>query len=173
MTIIESMGIYLGKQEQMYRKAFGTYPTVSWDQSLPQDLFIGTVDEDDEIQWRPKIADQMFFKELCKELNSFYCTYYYWTLRGKFQNVLFDFPAVPTSDERKTVIEQAVKDGNYYFPGQSIVMLATCSMSGNDDLLLFYRQKTGKLFIYDMDKRFVYPIEVSLAELISSMEAVI
>ena len=84
-----------------------------------------------------------------------------------------DFPAVPTSSGRKKVIEQAVKDGNYYFPGQDTVLLASCSKSGNDDLLLFYRQKTGEVFIYDTDKRFLFPLEVSLVNLIGSMEAVI
>lgn len=173
MTLNESMRAYLGKQEQLYMKTFGTLPTVSWDESLPQDLFVGTPDEDDEIQWRPKEADQESFTELCKELNSFYCTFYYWTLRGKFKGFLFDFPPVPTSSDRSYVIEQALKDGNYYFPGQNIVLLATCSKSENDDLLMFYRQKTGDIFIYDMDKRLVYPLEVSLVDLIVSMEAVI
>ena len=173
MTISEAMNMYFGKQEQLYKKTFGTYPTVSWDKSLPQDLFVGTADEDDEIQWRPSVADKVPFKELCKELNDFYCSFYYWTLRGKFKNILFDFPAIPTSYERKKVVEQAVKDGNYYFPDQNTVLLAACSLDGNDDLLFFYRQKTGDLFIYDGDKRFVYPLEGSLTEVIRSMEAVI
>lgn len=173
MTLMESMKLYLGKQELLYKKTFGTLPTISWDESLSQDLFVGTPDEDDEIQWKPKVADQEHFKELCKELNSFYSTFYYWALRGKFQDFLFNFPPLPTFSDRRKVIEQSVKDGNYYFPGQNIVLLATCSKSGNDDLLLFYRQKTGEVFVYDMDKRFVYPLEVSLVDLIVSMEAVI
>ena len=173
MTLMEAMKAYLKKQELLYKKTFGTLPTISWDESLPQNLFVGTPDEDDEIQWTPKVANQESYPELCKELNLFYCTFYYWTLRGKFQDFLLDFPPVPTSSDRKKVIEQAVKDGNYYFPGQNTVLLASCSKSGNDDLLLFYRQKTGEVFIYDTDKRFLYPLEVSLVDLIGSMEAVI
>lgn len=173
MTLNESMRVYLGKQELLYKKTFGTLPTVSWDESLPHDLFVGTPNEDDEIQWSPKVADQESFKELCKELNSFYCTFYYWMLRGEYQGFLLDFPPIPTPSDRRNVIEQALKDGNYYFPGQNVVLLASCAKAGNDDLLLFYRQKTSEVFIYDMDKRFVYPLEISLVDLIGSMEAVI
>lgn len=173
MTLMEAMKAYLRKQELLYKRTFGTLPTISWDESLPQDLFVGTPDEDDEIQWTPKAASQETYHELCKELNLFYSTFYYWTLRGKFQDFSLDFPPVPTSSARKKVIEQAVKDGNYYFPGQDTVLLASCSKSGNDDLLLFYRQKTGEVFIYDTDKRFLFPLEASLVDLIGSMEAVI
>lgn len=173
MTLTESMKIFLGKQKMLYKKTFGTLPTISWDESLPQDLFVGTPDEEGEIQWTPKAATQESYQELCGELNLFYCTFYYWTLRGIFRDFLLDFPPMPTSSNRKKVIEQAVKDGNYYFQGQNTVLLASCSKSGNDDLLLFYRQKTGEVFIYDTDKRFLYPLKVSLADLIGSMEAVI
>ena len=147
MTLMESMKAFLGKQELLYMKTFGTLPTISWDESLPQDLFVGTPDEDDEIQWTPKAANPESFQELCKELNLFYCTFYYWTLKGKFQGFLMDFPPVPTSSDRKEVIEQAVKDGNYYFPGQNTVLLASCSKSGNDDLLLFYKKQERYLYM--------------------------
>lgn len=170
---MESMRAHLEKQELLYKKTFGTLPTISWDESLDQNLFIGMPDEDDEIQWIPKIANKDFYQELCKELNLFYSTFYYWTLRGIFRGFLLDFPPIPTSSERKNVIKQIVEDGNYYFPSQNTVLLASCSKSGNDDLLLFYRQKTGEMFIYDIDKRFIYPLDVSLIDLISSMEAVI
>ena len=49
MTLMESMKAYLGRQELLYKKTFGTLPTISWDESLPQDLFVGSPDEDDEI----------------------------------------------------------------------------------------------------------------------------
>ena len=100
MTLMESMKAYLGRQELLYKKTFGTLPTISWDESLPQDLFVGSPDEDDEIQWTPKVANQESYQELCKELNIFYCTFYYWTLRGKFKDYLLDFPPVPTSSDK-------------------------------------------------------------------------
>ena len=77
MTLLESMKAYFGKQEMLYMKTFGTLPTISWEKSLPQDLFVGMPDEDDEIQWTPKVATQESYQELCKELNLFYCTFYY------------------------------------------------------------------------------------------------
>ena len=75
MTLMEAMKVYLKKQELLYKKTFGTLPTISWDESLPQNLFVGTPDEDDEIQWTPKAASQETYHELCKELNLFYCTF--------------------------------------------------------------------------------------------------
>ena len=35
MTLMESMKAFLGKQELLYMKTFGTLPTISWDESLP------------------------------------------------------------------------------------------------------------------------------------------
>lgn len=173
MILSEAMRAFFGKQELLYKKTFGTLPTISWDKSLPQGLFIGTPDEDDEIQWKPKTADQEHYGELCKELNLFYNAFYYWTMRGEYQGVMLDFPPIPTLSDRRKIVEQAVKDGNYYFPGKKVVLLAACSKSGNDDLLLFYRQTSGEIFMYDTDKRFLYPLEVSLPELIGTMEAVV
>lgn len=169
----DSISLFLRKQEELYMKTFGTYPTVSWDDSLPQDLFVGTIDDDGEKQWRPQIADQVSFRSLCSELNSFYSTFYYWEMRGEYRGFLFDFPPVPTSFDRKKVVEIAEIDGNYYFPNQNILLLATCSKAGNDDFLLFYQQKSGEMFVYDADQQVVYPLEITLVDLIGSMEAVI
>lgn len=110
---------------------------------------------------------------LSKELADFFGAYYYWQLRGKYKKTLFDFPASVSLKEAEKTARAALSDGEYYFPGQKTALLASCGNNGNDDLLLFYRQNTGELFLYDKDKRFVYPMDCSLTELIHSLEAVI
>ena len=173
MTIKEAMASYFNKLNTLYKNTFGTFPTVSWSSEQIQDLFIGVPDEDDEIQWQPVEAKPIITMGLCKELKAFFGSYYYWYLRGEYQGMLFYFPPVPSLNSAESVASVAIADGEYYFPNQDTVLLASCVLNGNDDLLLFYRQQTAQLFVYDTDKRFVHPLECSLVELISSMKAVI
>lgn len=173
MTITEAMKNYFLRLEALYRKTFGTLPTVSWEESMGSELFCGKPDDDGEIQWKAIPAKHAELSGLCSELTEFYNTYYYWELRGQFNHMVFDFPAVTSFIDVQDVVKTALAEGQYYFAGQDTLLLATCSSSGNDDLLLFYRQHTGELFIYDQDKRFVHPMDCSLVELIESMEAII
>jgi hypothetical protein len=173
MNIKEAMACYFVKLNNLYKNTFGTFPTVSWSPEQNQDLFIGKPDEDGEIQWKPVEATPVRIDGLRRELQAFYGSYYYWELRGEYKGVLFDFPPLPSLNVAESVVCAAINDGEYYFPNQETVLLATCSSNGNDDLLLFFRQNTGELFIYDSDKRFLHPLNYSLVELICSMKAVI
>ncbi len=173
MNIKEAMASYFAKLNNLYKNTFGTFPTVSWSPDQNQDLFIGKPDEDDEIQWKPVEAAKIKTNGLHKELQEFYSSYYFWELRGEYRGVLFDFPALPSLNVAESVARTAIDEGEYYFPNQETALIATCSSNGNDDLLLFIRQSTGELFIYDSDKRFIHPLDYSLVELICSMRAVI
>lgn len=173
MNIKEAMASYFVKLNNLYKNTFGTFPTVSWSPEQSQDLFIGKPDKDDEIQWKPVEALPIKTDGLHSELKAFYGSYYYWELRGEYKGVLFDFPALPSLNVAESVACAAINDGEYYFPNQETVLLATCSSNGNNDLLLFFRQNTGELFIYDSDKRFIHPLDYSLVELICSMKVVI
>ena len=173
MNIKEAMACYFVKLNNLYKNTFGTFPTVSWSPEQNQDLFIDKPDEDGEIQWKPVEATPVRIDGLRRELQAFYGSYYYWELRGEYKGVLFDFPPLPSLNVAESVACAAINDGEYYFPNQETVLLATCSSNGNDDLLLFFRQNTRELFIFDSDKRFLHPLNYSLVELICSMKAVI
>ena len=173
MAVKDAMGIYFSKLESLYQETFGTLPTISWSSKLPQDLFIGTPDEDGEIQWKQTAAKPVTLSGFCPELSSLYGSYYYWELRGEYRNTEFDFPPIPTENGAKSVAEKAALDGEYYFPGQNIVLLASCSRSGNDDLFLFYRQNRGTMFLFDTDKEEIMELDFGLEELIGKMKAVI
>ncbi len=173
MSVEEAMATFWGKLERLYQDTFGTYPTVSWSDDMDQSLFVSEPDDDDEVQWKPTEAIPISNGELCEELRDFYGSFYYWELRGEYQGIDFYFPAVPSREMAETVAATALSDGAYYFPGQNSVLLAACSTKGKDDLLLFYSQKSGKLFIYDPVKQAVFPQSYSLVELIGRMKAVI
>ena len=172
MSVKEAMAMFFGRLEQLYQDTFGTYPTVSWSSDLDQRLFVGEPDEDFEMQWKPADAAPVSNVELCEELKEFYGSFYYWELRGEYQGIEFSFPAVPSIESAEVVTATAISDGNYYFARQNTVFLADCSKQGNDDLLLFYRQKNGELFIYDTEKQIVLPQSYGLVDLISQMKAV-
>ena len=173
MDIKEAMLAYFSKLEDLYQRTFGTLPTTPWDSDTNPELFIGTPDEDDEIQWRPIDAIPMQNPKLCRELCDFYSSYYYCQLRGEYEEILFDFPAVCSFTDSSKIADSAIVDGEYYFPGQNTVLIATCTLHGNDDILLFYKQNTGDMILYDIDKKTILPFEHSLVELITSMKAVI
>ena len=173
MIIKEAMLTYFEKLEALYRKQFGTLPTVSWSAELSQDLFLGTPDDDYEIQWKAKPADSIHLPGLCDDLTEFFSSFYYWELRGTYDGILFVFPAVITHNNAVDVARAALTDGNYYFPKQDTALLATCSVNNFDETLLFYRQKTGELFLYDLDLEKTTPLDYTLVTLISSMKAVI
>lgn len=172
MTIKEALRGYFDRLIELYRKRLGTLPTVSWDQSLDQGLFTSPPDEDGEVQWRPAQALAVSVPGLCRELEEFFSSYYYWQLHGKEGSVLYYFPPVASAAEADRAARTALEDGEYYFAGQDTALLATCSQAGNDDLLLFYRQGSGELFLYDRDKRFLYPVKHSLVQLLNRMEAI-
>ena len=174
MKLKNAMAAYFAKLEKVYQKNFGTLPTVSWDDSMNADLLIGSPDEDGEIQWRAKPAGILLqIPGLCAELEEFYGSYYFLEMRGEYKNTVFDFYATSSYEASRRVAANGMANGQYYFKNQDVVLLATCCSPDNDDLILFYRQSSGKLFMYDSDKRFIHPMEISLADLIGSMEAVI
>ncbi len=173
MEIRDALKSYFERLEFLYKEKFGTLPTVSWSAKLSQDLFVGTPDEDDEIQWKAKPAIPIHVPGLCQNLADFYGAFYYWELRGTLSEVYYCFPAVPTYSDSKKVATIALSEGNYYFPNQNTALLANCSVNGNDDILLFYRQNTGELFLYDVDQRTDSNLGFSLTTLINSMKAVI
>ena len=173
MSIKDAMKIYFSRLYHTYVKTFNVPPSVSWSSEINPKLFISTPDEDGEAQWRPILAENISMPDLCDELCQFYSSYYYCSLNGKYDNTLFYFEPIDSIDTAIKCANKSIKDGEYYFKKQNVLLLATCSKNGNDDYLLFYRQNNGEIFLYDRDKRFVYPLGYSLTELISNMEALI
>lgn len=176
MTIGSAMSGYFQKLKALYLNTFGTAPTFPWDANAEHSLFIGPPDADGDAPWNPKIAaplDASVAGALCSELNAYYSSWYFLQLRGRLQNIDIDFLPFPSAKAAVTAAKTALEDGRYYFPKENCALLATCTVSGIDDMLLFYDQTAGSLFIYDTDKQVRHNVKSSLAELVANMEALI
>lgn len=173
MTIKSALETYFARLKEKYRDTYGSLPTVSWGRDLDGTLFVGSPDKDGEIQWDYQPANEMVLKGLCAELRELYNSYYYWHLCGRYNDFDLYFPPVPTQEEAIRVAQNAVKEGKYYFPRKSAVLLAMASSFGNDSLLLFFDQDDKTLFLYDTDMDTTYFLEDTLAEVIDFMEVII
>ena len=174
MMMKTAMQGYFERLTRLYQESFGTWPTVSWDPEMDQTLFVSEPDEDGEAQWKAVPGQPLNYLEnqtLPSELAMLFGGWYYWQLRGSYRDMDLDFPSICNRQMAKKVAKTAIADGNHYFPGKNYALLATCSKDGNDDLLLFYCQDTGGLFVYDRDKRSAKKMVCSLTQLIRQMEA--
>ena len=174
MTIGVAMSTYFQRLKELYKKQFGTAPTFPWDENAPHKLFISPPDEDGDAQWAPKLATPLpaaVADALCSEMVQYYSSWYFLQLRGRIKNIDFDFLPFFSAETAIRAAKAALADGRDYFPMERCVLLATCTVSGIDDMLLFYDQNSNKLFIYDPDKQIKHNIKASLPELIADMEA--
>ena len=173
MTVKEAMTSYFNKLISLYKREFGTLPTVPYNRECDSTLFVGHPDEDGEIQWEYSPAKTVRIESLCEELNEFYSSFYYWQLRGKIGKYCFYFPPVINEQDAIKTAELAIERGKKVFPNEKYVMIASCDVAGFDGLDLIYDQNTNKLFFYDFDGERVIPCDYSLKFIISQMEVVI
>ena len=176
MTIGTAMSTYFQKLKKLYLDQFGTLATFPWEENASHQLFISLPDEDGDAQWSPKMAaplDTSVSKLLCSELTAYYGSWYFLQMRGRIQNIDVDFLPFSSADAASRAAKNALKEGHSYFPNEHCALIATCTVNGIDDMLLFYDQNSGKLFIYDPDKQIRHSIQASLPELIANMEALI
>lgn len=176
MTVGTAMSAYFQKLKKRYLEQFGTLATFPWEKNAGHQLFIGLPDADGEAQWSPKMAaplDPSVSKLLCSELNAYYGSWYFLQMRGRIQNIDVDFLPFSSAESACRAAKIALKEGKSYFPNENCALIATCVVNGIDDMLLFYDQNSGKLFVYDPDKQIRHDIQTSLPELIAKMEALI
>lgn len=176
MTVGTAMSAYFQKLKTLYLEQFGTLATFPWDENADHQLFISPPDEDGEAQWSPKMAAPLapsVTKLLCDELTAYYGSWYFLQMRGRIQNIDVDFLPFPSAAAACRAAKTALEQGHWYFPKERCALIATCVVNGIDDMLLFYDQNSGKMFIYDPDKQIRHSVQASLPELIASMEALI
>lgn len=176
MTVGTAMSTYFQKLKKLYLDQFGTLPTFPWDENADHQLFIGPPDEDGEAQWTPKMAAPLasaVAQSLCSELTTYYGSWYFLQMRGRIQNIDLDFLPFSSAESANKAAKSALNEGQCYFPGEHCVLIATCTLNGIDDMLLFYDQNSGKMFIYDSDKQVRHSVQSSLPEIIANMEALI
>ena len=170
----QAMQSYFEKLDHLYQQCLGTGPTVPWGAEMDQSLFVSGPDDDGEALWRPVPGcplKQVGNQPLCPELAMLFGGWYYLQLRGDYMGMHLDFSPISGPATATRIAQAALEDGNYYFPKKNMVLLATCEMDGNDDLLLFYGLDTCQLMVYDQDKQRGMNLSCTLTQLIGQMEA--
>lgn len=170
----QAMQSYFEKLDNLYQQCLGTGPTVPWGPEMDQSLFVSGPNEDGEALWKPVPGhplEQVGDQPLCPELAMLFGGWYYMQLRGDYMGIHVDFSPISGPAAAARIARVALEDGNYYFPGENMALLATCEMDGNDDLLLFYSLSTCRLVVYDQDKQRAMNLSCTLTQMIGQMEA--
>lgn len=96
MSIKDAMKMYFEKLEKRYLTDLKSLPTISYDEKYNPCLFIGEVDEDDEIQWKAKEQEYVInFTEvenslgieLHNDLKEYFNSYWFYSMRGIYENI--------------------------------------------------------------------------------------
>lgn len=177
MTMKEAFETYFEKLNNVWKDGIGCYPMISEDEKNNKDLIISEPDEDGEVEWQPQLQkNEINFSsiinfDLCEELKGFYNTYSFFSLRGKIANVRLYFDPVNAIETVEDTIKKAFENGQYYYPNSQIFVLGVASIDEDDNYILFFDNKTGRLFCYEGDTKKEITISDSLAKTISLMEA--
>lgn len=172
--------------ENLSRKSleiFGSNPTISYngdDNEIDREMIISKADEDGYSEWKIKAIDDYDFSSveekigfnLCEELKAFYSSYLFLHLAGEYSKITLYFDNLKSKDHIEKRIETSQKDGNYYFDGTEILAIGSAEYKGDDAYVLFYDNKTGRIFIYENDSETKIYIDENLADLISKIDVI-
>lgn len=171
---------YFLKLDSLYSGTFGTKPTVPYSDMLNKALFIGSPDEDGEIQWEPKEQGVRYDWKaveatlgflLCQELKDYYNTFFFLTLPGTFGNSELHFYKVDGSESLGKVALRNFNDAQHVFPGTHMFLIGNATVNDDDSYFIYFDNATGKLFCYEADMRNEVVLSYSIAKTIGSMEA--
>ena len=143
-------------------------------------MIISEPNNDGECVWELKeIGDYDFFSveekigfKLREELKAFYSTYLFLHLSGEYSNIALYFDNIKSKDFIEKRVTVAQKDGSYYFSGTEIFAIGSAEQNGDDAYVLFYDNKTGRVFIYENDTKTKIYFDESLADILSKMEII-
>ena len=171
---------YFSKLEEVYKKEFNSLPTVTHDVSLRKELLVGEANEDDEIQWKSAVQtekqDWMTIENhlhfaLNDELKEYYSTFYFFFITGQIAGAYVRLYSVGGKRAVGADIIQHYKDGKYDFPSSEIFLIGEAQIGGNDDLFVYYDNKTKEVFCYDREKADKKVLASSLKDFFSDIQA--
>lgn len=165
-----------------YLSTFNTKPMISYnrgDVEIDEDMIISEPDEDGDAIWEMKeIGDYDFSSieekigfSLCEELKAYFSTYLFLYLAGYYKDITLYFDPLKSKEyiEKKVLVAQ--KDGTYYFNGTEIFALGIAVYKNDDSYVIFYDNKTGKVFIYENDTENKVEFNESLLEILNNLNA--
>lgn len=172
---------YFGKLINYNMKHYKKNPTVCYSDELNKLLLTSNVDQDGNVEWLPfeqkknsalTDIEKTVGVVLCDELKSYYSSYLFLTLEGKYENVYLYFQAISSADAIKRIIIQQQKDGLFYFPNSYTFLLGNAVIKNNDGFLIFLDNQSSKVFCYEPDRKEKHIFQKSLANIISEMEII-
>lgn len=168
------------KLEKLYAETFETKPTVPFLESYDKSMLIGMPDEDDEVQWIPKVQKggydwnklelELGFS-LFQEFRDFYSSYYFLALSGTFNGCELHFYSIDGSKKLREIILQNFRDAQYVFPNTECFLIGNAVINDDDSFFIYYDNANQKVFCYESDLKKEIVLSNSIAEIIGNMEA--
>ncbi len=178
----EALETYFKKLKELYRRYFGTSPTVCYTENLNKDLLISSPNEDGEVEWSPKLQseaidwnrlEEIFGFKINEELKSYYGTYLFLSLDGKDEGIALHFQSVGGSKPIESTVRQNLSDGRYVFPGTQTFLLGDACINSDDGYFIFFDNITGQVYCYESDTKKKVAFSHTLTEIIARMEAIL
>ena len=173
---------YYKKSETIHKITFETLPTVCVnpdDKEIDKDMLCSNEDEDGYVVWKLKEIEEFDFEEIEKEtgfklsneLKAYFSTYMFLCLAGEYDGIKFSFDALKSKEYIQKKILISKKDGDYYFENEQTFVLGSATYENNDAYVIFYDNKTEKVFVYEDDTNNKIETDKSLLEIINNMQA--
>ncbi|MDE7321835.1 MAG: SecY-interacting protein Syd [Lachnospiraceae bacterium] len=140
----------------MWMKYKGTYPQVPYDSDIDSRLYIGTMDEEEYISWKPKVKDVItdFSKiekeynfKLNEEIKKYFNSFWFLELKGFIGEycVVLE-PVIP---EMETDGFEAQLKG--YFSSYRTLEYIPIGIETNTNSVIVIENKSGKVYFHDLD----------------------
>ena len=161
----QSFDNYYKKLNVLYKKEYGTRPTVTFDSKLKKEVIMYPVSE-----FSKEIVSEQLGFEISDDLYEYYSTYYYAHLTGRIDDTILYFIPNGFSDNLISFIKQQYVEACYYFPEKRYFLLGTANKNSNDDMLIFFDNDNNRVFLHDIEVKTDYELD-DLVSLVWNMEA--
>ena len=174
----QSFDNYYKKLNVLYKKEYGTRPTVTFDSKLKKEVIISKENSDGEVEWKMYpvsgfskgiVSEQLGFK-ISDDVYEYYSTYYYAHLTGRIDDTILYFIPNGFRDNLISFIKQQYVEASYYFPEKRYFLLGTANKNSNDDMLIFFDNDNNRIFLHDIEVKTDYELD-DLVSLVWNMEA--
>lgn len=178
----EAFDLYFKKQEALFRKYFGSLPTVCYTDSLNKSLLVSAPNADGEVEWQPRLQtaavdwgklESIIGFRIRDELKAYYGTYLFLSLDGKRDGVEMHFLPIGKNKTVEGSVRQNLSDALYTFPGTQTFLLGGACIDGDDGYFIYFDNNTGQVYCYESDTKNRVELGSSLAEIIADMEAIL
>ncbi|MBE6844146.1 MAG: hypothetical protein E7508_00335 [Ruminococcus sp.] len=185
MSMKEAFDTFFEKNNNSWRKKWGTFPTVSKSEKYADcPLIISTIEEENELEWKPKLqTEPIEFKHLEEELGfsinpqikEYLSTYWFLPLCGSTDTVgqLVLDEVLPKSQHKLSEDVKFLfnkKELHYMSEGEYFLIGGFCCIEGNDSYLVHVDNDTGEVFAVQNFDKVSIKIADSIEDLLMNMK---